>query len=157
MARAGPEGKQQDLQPGADDYMTKPSFRRKKMVLRVGNILQCANSGRFRLMVRQGALVLDKSTLHAGLWGEPLDPTIAESNCPPISWSASARCGTATSCRKSSSVTLMPRNPGLWTPISNACAKSRALCRLHCHGTRGGVCFLSLARSRGCGGGGITW
>ncbi len=76
-ARAELEDKLNGLQLGADDYMTKP-FSPKELVLRVGNILQRVNSGMSRLMVRQGALVLDKNTLHASLKGEPLDLTTAE-------------------------------------------------------------------------------
>jgi len=76
-ARAELEDKLNGLQLGADDYMTKP-FSPKELVLRVGNILQRVNSGMSRLMVRQGALVLDKNTLHASLKGESLDLTTAE-------------------------------------------------------------------------------
>lgn len=76
-ARSELEDKLQGLQLGADDYMTKP-FSPKELVLRVDNILRRAGRSAARLIVRRGALILDKNTLHACLHGQPLDLTTAE-------------------------------------------------------------------------------
>ena len=65
------------LSLGADDYVTKP-FSPKELVLRVRNVLARANAGAAQLVVRGGALVLDKNTLAATLAGCPLDLTTAE-------------------------------------------------------------------------------
>lgn len=75
-ARAQLEDRLAGLNLGADDYMTKP-FSCKELVLRVRNILQRANGGS-RLVVRSGALSLDKNTLRAFAAGEPLELTTAE-------------------------------------------------------------------------------
>ena len=56
------------LSLGADDYVTKP-FSPKELVLRVRNVLARANAGAAQLVVRGGALVLDKNTLAATLAG----------------------------------------------------------------------------------------
>lgn len=77
-ARAQLEDRLEGLSLGADDYMTKP-FSPKELVLRVRNILKridAASSG--SLVVRSGALVLDKNTLSATLGGSPLELTTAE-------------------------------------------------------------------------------
>lgn len=65
------------LSLGADDYVTKP-FSPKELVLRVRNVLARANAGAAQLVVRGGALVLDKNTLAATLAGCPLELTTAE-------------------------------------------------------------------------------
>lgn len=65
------------LSLGADDYVTKP-FSPKELVLRVRNVLARANAGAAQLVVRGGALVLDKNTLAATLAGNPLELTTAE-------------------------------------------------------------------------------
>ena len=59
------------------DYVTKP-FSPKELVLRVRNVLTRANAGAAQLVVRSGALVLDKNTLAAKLSGTSLDLTTAE-------------------------------------------------------------------------------
>lgn len=77
-ARAQLEDRLTGLRLGADDYMTKP-FSPKELVLRVRNIMKrtdAASSG--ALIVRRGALVLDKNTLSASLHGEALELTTAE-------------------------------------------------------------------------------
>ena len=65
------------LSLGADDYVTKP-FSPKELVLRVRNVLARANAGAAQLVVRGGALVLDKNTMAATLAGCPLELTTAE-------------------------------------------------------------------------------
>jgi two-component system phosphate regulon response regulator PhoB len=57
--------------------VTKP-FSPKELVLRVRNVLARANAGAAQLVVRGGALVLDKNTLAATLAGCPLELTTAE-------------------------------------------------------------------------------
>ena len=77
-ARAQLEDKLEGLRLGADDYMTKP-FSPKELVLRVQNILARANAGAAaQLVVRSGALLLDKNTLRASVAGAPLELTTAE-------------------------------------------------------------------------------
>lgn len=76
-ARGTLDDRLEGLSLGADDYVTKP-FSPKELVLRVRNVLSRANAGASRLLVRSGALVLDKNTLLASLDGNPLDLTTAE-------------------------------------------------------------------------------
>lgn len=77
-ARAQLEDRLTGLSLGADDYMTKP-FSPKELVLRVRNILNRSNAASSQqLLVRAGALVLDKNTLCATADGMPLDLTTAE-------------------------------------------------------------------------------
>lgn len=76
-ARGTLDDRLEGLSLGADDYVTKP-FSPKELVLRVRNVLSRANAGASRLVVRSGALVLDKNTLLASLDGNPLDLTTAE-------------------------------------------------------------------------------
>ncbi len=77
-ARAQLEDRLEGLKLGADDYMTKP-FSPKELVLRVRNILARANAGAAaKLVVRSGALMLDKNTLRASAGGEELELTSAE-------------------------------------------------------------------------------
>ena len=76
-ARGTLDDRLEGLSLGADDYVIKP-FSPKELVLRVRNVLSRANAGASRLVVRSGALVLDKNTLLASLDGNPLDLTTAE-------------------------------------------------------------------------------
>lgn len=76
-ARGELDDRLEGLNLGADDYITKP-FSPKELVLRVRNVLNRANAGAAQLVVRGGALVLDKNTLASTLDGEPLDLTTAE-------------------------------------------------------------------------------
>lgn len=76
-ARGALDDRLRGLSLGADDYVTKP-FSPKELVLRVRNVLARANAGASQLVVRSGALVLDKNTLAATLGGAPLDLTTAE-------------------------------------------------------------------------------
>ena len=76
-ARGELDDRLEGLSLGADDYVTKP-FSPKELVLRVRNVLARANAGAAQLVVRGGALVLDKNTLAATLAGNPLDLTTAE-------------------------------------------------------------------------------
>jgi two-component system phosphate regulon response regulator PhoB len=76
-ARGELDDRLEGLSMGADDYVTKP-FSPKELVLRVRNVLARANAGAAQLVVRGGALVLDKNTLAASLAGAPLDLTTAE-------------------------------------------------------------------------------
>ena len=76
-ARGALDDRLEGLSLGADDYVTKP-FSPKELVLRVRNVLARANAGAAQLVVRGGALVLDKNTLAATLAGNPLDLTTAE-------------------------------------------------------------------------------
>lgn len=76
-ARGALDDRLEGLSLGADDYVTKP-FSPKELVLRVRNVLTRANAGAAQLVVRSGALVLDKNTLAATLGGVPLELTTAE-------------------------------------------------------------------------------
>ncbi len=76
-ARGALDDRLEGLTLGADDYVTKP-FSPKELVLRVRNVLARANAGASQLVVRCGALVLDKNTLAATMGGSPLDLTTAE-------------------------------------------------------------------------------
>lgn len=76
-ARGALDDRLEGLSLGADDYVTKP-FSPKELVLRVRNVLTRANAGAAQLVVRSGALVLDKNTLAATLAGASLDLTTAE-------------------------------------------------------------------------------
>ena len=76
-ARGELDDRLEGLNLGADDYITKP-FSPKELVLRVRNVLNRANAGAAQLVVRGGALVLDKNTLAATLDGAALDLTTAE-------------------------------------------------------------------------------
>ncbi len=76
-ARGALDDRLEGLSLGADDYVTKP-FSPKELVLRVRNVLTRANAGVAQLVVRSGALVLDKNTLAATLAGASLDLTTAE-------------------------------------------------------------------------------
>ena len=76
-ARGELDDRLEGLSLGADDYITKP-FSPKELVLRVRNVLNRANAGAAQLVVRGGALVLDKNTLAATLDGAALDLTTAE-------------------------------------------------------------------------------
>ena len=76
-ARGELDDRLEGLNLGADDYITKP-FSPKELVLRVRNVLNRANAGAAQLVVRGGALVLDKNTLAATLNGASLDLTTAE-------------------------------------------------------------------------------
>lgn len=76
-ARAELDDRLEVLRLGADDYITKP-FSTKELVLRVRNILKRANCGATRVLVQQGALVLDKAAMLATLHGEVLELTTAE-------------------------------------------------------------------------------
>lgn len=76
-ARGALDDRLEGLSLGADDYVTKP-FSPKELVLRVRNVLNRANAGAAQLVVRSGALVLDKNTLAATLAGASLDLTTAE-------------------------------------------------------------------------------
>jgi two-component system phosphate regulon response regulator PhoB len=76
-ARGELDDRLEGLSLGADDYVTKP-FSPKELVLRVRNVLSRVNAGAAQLVVRAGALVLDKNTLAASLAGAPLELTTAE-------------------------------------------------------------------------------
>lgn len=76
-ARAQLEDRLTGLQLGADDYITKP-FSTKELVLRVRNLLNRLQTQSSRLLLRSGALVLDKNTLRATLSGEPMELTPTE-------------------------------------------------------------------------------
>ncbi len=76
-ARGELDDRLEGLSLGADDYVTKP-FSPKELVLRVKNVLARANAGAAQLVVRAGALVLDKNTLAATLDGASLELTTAE-------------------------------------------------------------------------------
>ncbi len=76
-AKAQLEDRLAGLQLGADDYMTKP-FSPKELVLRVRNILARTAQATPRLIVRKGALMIDKNAFRATANGANLDLTITE-------------------------------------------------------------------------------